>query len=175
MKRIAIFCGARMGTQSEHSDLARCYADWMASQQITLVYGGGRTGLMGVVADQVLKQNGQVIGVIPESLAIKEVAHEGLTELHLVKTMHERKQMMSDFADGFIALPGGFGTLDELCEIITWRQLGFHQKPIALANDNGFFDGFIEFLGKTVSYGFISKADIESIQILNSAKDFKWS
>ncbi len=175
MKKVTVFCGARFGTDSIYKEIANKYADWIATNNYTLVYGGGHTGLMGAIADQILKQGGRAIGVIPKSLVDKELAHSQLTELHLVNTMHERKQIMSDLADAFIALPGGFGTLDELCEIITWMQLGFHQKPIALANDNGFFDGFIDFYNQALRKGFISEQDVHSIQVLRRPEDFKWS
>jgi hypothetical protein len=120
-----------------------------------MVYGGGHVGLMGVVADAMLARGGEVIGVIPHSLAMKEVAHTGLTDLRIVSTMHERKMLMSDLADAFIALPGGFGTLDEFCEIITWAQLGMHRKPCGLLNVQGFFDPFLSFIDHAVTEGFV--------------------
>jgi len=131
-----------------------------------VVYGGGSIGLMGVLADAVLAQSGSIIGVIPRALADREVAHDGLTQLHLVTSMHERKAMMADLSDAFIALPGGYGTLDELCEAITWFQLGIHDKPVGLLNVDGYFDGLLAMFDHAVSEGFISE---ENRRILCSA------
>lgn len=174
MKKIAVFCGARSGVSEDLVKLTKSYGRWMALQGWTLVYGGGRVGLMGILADEVLLHGGSVIGVIPQSLVDKESAHHGLTKLHIVQTMHERKKLMSDLADGFLTLPGGFGTLDEICEIITWRQLGFHQKPIAFANDTGFFNGFIDFIHQLEKQSFVSSLDVERIQFLKSPDQFRW-
>ncbi len=127
----------------------------MAARGIGLVFGGGRVGLMGTIADAVLQHGGEVIGVIPEKLQRLELGHDGCTKLHVVQTMHERKQMMMDFSDGFIALPGGYGTLEELFEVVTWAQLNFHRKPVALLNVGGFFDSLIAFLHHAVDEGFI--------------------
>lgn len=127
----------------------------LAGKRIELVYGGGNVGLMGVLADAVMKDGGKVIGVIPESLVAKEVAHGGLTELRVVKSMHERKAMMVSLADGFIAMPGGFGTFEEFCEVLTWAQLGLHRKPHGLLNVAGFYDRFLEFLDHAVNEEFV--------------------
>jgi uncharacterized protein (TIGR00730 family) len=130
----------------------------MGVRGIGLVYGGGHLGLMGVLADAVLQAGGQVVGVIPKSLVEKELAHSGLTELHVVTTMHERKALMSDLADGFATLPGGFGTADELCEVLTWAQLGLHSKPIGLLNQAGYFDSLCFWLDHAVREGFLLPA-----------------
>lgn len=143
MKRICVFCGSNGGADGIYLETAEKVGRFLAKENIELVYGGGRVGLMGKVADTVLANGGLVIGAIPEALAIKEVAHQGLTELHIVDSMHERKALMAELSDGFIALPGGFGTFEELCEIITWAQLGIHQKPCALLNVGGYYDNLI--------------------------------
>lgn len=143
MKRICVFCGSNGGADGIYLETAGKVGEFLARENIELVYGGGRVGLMGKVADTVLAGGGRVIGAIPEALAIKEVAHSGLTELHVVDSMHERKALMAELSDGFIALPGGFGTFEELCEIITWAQLGIHQKPCALLNVGGYYDHLI--------------------------------
>ena len=124
MKRICVFCGSNSGANPAYLEAAERVGEFLARENIELVYGGGRVGLMGKVADTVLAHGGKVIGIIPESLATKEIAHQGLTSLHIVNSMHERKTMMAELSDGFIALPGGFGTFEEFCEIVTWAQLG---------------------------------------------------
>lgn len=139
----------------------------MARNGIGLVYGGGNIGLMGAVADGTLSQNGEVIGVIPKSLMEKELGHGGVTELHVVSSMHERKQMMVDLSDGFIALPGGFGTLDELFETLTWLQLSFHDKPVALLNIGGFFDGLITFIAHMSQSGFLKPEHAACVLVEN--------
>lgn len=155
MKRVGVFCGSSVGSRAVYAEAARALGQSLAHRGLGLVYGGGRVGLMGVLADTLLADGGSVIGVIPESLAAKEIAHAGLTELHLVATMHERKALMADLSDAFIALPGGYGTLDEFCEILTWAQLGLHRKPCALLNTDGFFDPFLRFIDHAVSEGFV--------------------
>ena len=155
MKRICVFCGSNSGIDPIFIETAEKVGEFLARENIELVYGGGRIGLMGKVADAVLANGGRVIGAIPEALAIKEVAHQGLTEIHIVDSMHERKALMAELADGFIALPGGFGTFEELCEIITWAQLGIHQKPCALLNVGGFYDHLIAQIELSVSQNFI--------------------
>ena len=140
MKSIAVYCGSSAGTNPLYIAQAKALAAAMVAQDLTLVYGGGRVGLMGTIADAVLGLGGQVIGVIPDFLDAKELSHNGCTELHVVKSMHERKLMMADRADGFIAMPGGYGTLEELFEVLTWGQLGLHQKPVALLNVDGYYD-----------------------------------
>ncbi len=147
---------------------------------MALVYGGGNVGLMGVVADEVLRLGGEVTGIIPTGLLEMEVAHQGLTRLHIVKDMHERKAMMMDLSDGFIALPGGLGTLEELFEVLTWSQLRFHDKPVGLLNANGFFDGLIQFVQHLVEQGFLRPAhadllmvETEAAALLQRFRDFR--
>ena len=140
MKSIAVYCGSSAGTNPNYITQAQALAAAMVAQGLTLVYGGGRVGLMGTIADAVLALGGQVVGVIPDFLDARELAHKGCTELHVVKSMHERKLMMADRADGFIAMPGGYGTLEELFEVLTWGQLGLHRKPVALLNVDGYYD-----------------------------------
>jgi uncharacterized protein (TIGR00730 family) len=140
MRRICVFCGSAPGTDPAFLEIARSLGHLMATRNMALVYGGGRVGLMGAIADAVLERGGEVIGVIPDFLWKKEVGHTGLTELRVVESMHERKQQMATLADGFIALPGGWGTLEELAEVLTWQQLELLTKPIALMNTSGYYD-----------------------------------
>lgn len=154
-KRICVYCGANPGFSPVYQDAAIALADELSRAGITLVYGGSSVGLMGILADRVLQNGGQAIGVIPQALVDKELAHERLTELHVVASMHERKAKMAELADGFIALPGGMGTLEELFEMLTWAQLGFHQKSCAVLNVDGYYDGLLSFLERAVSQGFI--------------------
>ena len=152
---ICVYCGASAGTLPAYAEAARALARNLVEQRIALVYGGGKVGLMGIIADEVMRLGGDVTGVIPTALLDKEVGHTGLTRLHVVKDMHERKAMMAHLADGFIALPGGIGTLEELFEVMTWSQLGFHDKPIGLLNTLGFYDGLIGFLDHVATHGFL--------------------
>jgi uncharacterized protein (TIGR00730 family) len=154
MKSIAIFCGSTLGTDSIFAETAKNTGRIIAEQGKTLVYGGGRSGLMGLVADSALDAGGQVIGVIPQGLVDRELAHPHLTELHIVKNMHERKTLMSELSDGFIALPGGAGTLEEIFEQWTWAQLGIHLKPCAFYNVEGFYDDLIKFIQLTTEKEF---------------------
>jgi hypothetical protein len=151
-----------MGANPAYAKGARALANAMVSNNIALVYGGGKVGLMGVIADEVLRLGGEATGVIPKALLDKEIGHTGLTRMHIVKDMHERKAMMADLSDGFIAMPGGIGTLEELFEVFTWSRLGFHDKPIGLLNVSGFYDGLIGFLQQTVAQGFL-KPEQESL------------
>ena len=153
--RIAIYCGSSRGLDPIYATMAAEIATYLAKQGIGIVYGGGNVGIMGVIADAALAAGGEVIGVIPESLLAKELGHGGVTELHVTRTMHERKQKMVDLSDAFIALPGGFGTLDELFETLTWLQLGFHGKPVGLLNVAGFFDHLLTFLDHMSTTGFL--------------------
>ena len=154
--RICVFCGSSSGNDPAHRMAATSLGRYLAEQGIGLVFGGGKVGLMGAVADAAMAAGGEVIGVIPQALLDKEVGHGGLTELRVVGTMHERKALMSDLADGgYIALPGGLGTFEELFEVWTWAQLGYHPKPVALLNIAGFYDGLLAFLDHTVAQGFI--------------------
>ncbi|WP_151087791.1 LOG family protein [Hymenobacter baengnokdamensis] len=155
MRSIAVYCGSSSGNQEVYTQQAQELGRELARRGITLVYGGGCVGLMGVIADAVLAEGGKVIGVIPGFLADKELAHKGCTELHVVETMHQRKLLMADLAEGFIAMPGGFGTLEELFEVLTWGQLGLHAKPIALLNVAGFYDQLLGLCDHMVSEGFV--------------------
>jgi uncharacterized protein (TIGR00730 family) len=155
MERIAVFCGASPGINPAYAEAARQLGALLGRRGLGLVYGGGQVGMMGVIADAVLAAGGQVIGVMPRNLFPKEIGHPGLTELRAVGSMHERKALMADLADGFIALPGGYGTLDEFCEIVTWAQLGLHRKPCGLLNAAGYFTAFLGFLDHARGEGFI--------------------
>ncbi len=158
MKRLAVYCGSSPGTDPAFAEAARATGEAMARRGIGLVYGGGRLGLMGVVADTVLEHGGEAYGVIPQALIDLEVAHNGLTELHIVTSMHERKAKMTELTDAFVALPGGIGTFDELFEAWTWNALGYHSKPFCLLNVAGFWDRLIEFLDHVTESGFMSPA-----------------
>jgi hypothetical protein len=158
VKRLAVYCGSSMGTDPAFAEVARALGEEMARRGIGLVYGGGHRGLMGVVADAVLAGGGEALGVIPQALVDLEVAHTGLTELHTVNSMHERKAKMTELTDAFVVLPGGIGTFDELFEAWTWNALGYHAKPFALLNVNGFWDGMIGFLDHVTEVGFMSPA-----------------
>lgn len=149
-RNICVFCGSNAGKNPAFIETARALGRLIANRGMTLVYGGGNVGLMGAVADAALDQHGSVIGIIPHSLEQKEVAHRELTELHICRTMHDRKRMMAERADAFIALPGGYGTLEEIFEVITWAQLGIHHNPCAFLNVDGFFDGLIQYLDHAV-------------------------
>ena len=155
MKRICVYCGSNSGARDSYPAAATAMGRCLTRHGIGLVYGGAKVGLMGVLADIVLAGGGQVIGVIPEALIAREIAHQGLTELRVVRSMTERKALMAELADAFIALPGGFGTLDELSEMITWSQLGLHRKPCGLLNIEGFYDALLSFLDNAVAEGFI--------------------
>ncbi|WP_242923725.1 TIGR00730 family Rossman fold protein [Pontibacter liquoris] len=157
MKSIGVFCGANTGVNEVYSQFAAQLGEMMAAQRVKLVYGGGNVGLMGVIADAVLAGGGEAIGVIPQSLVDREVAHRGVQELVVVETMHERKAIMAARSDAFVAMPGGFGTFDEICEIITWNQLGIIRKPVAFFNINGYYDRFFDMIDHTVSEGFVKK------------------
>jgi uncharacterized protein (TIGR00730 family) len=155
MKRIAVYCGSNKGARPEYAAAAEQLGTLLAQENIELVYGGGMVGLMGIVADAALKHGGHVIGVIPEKLVIKEVIHEHLPDRRIVKTMHERKALMAELADGFIALPGGYGTFEEFFEVLAWSQLGWHQKPFGLLDIAGFYRPLLDFLDHTREEGFI--------------------
>ncbi|MEO8545490.1 MAG: TIGR00730 family Rossman fold protein [Burkholderiaceae bacterium] len=153
---ICVYCGSRTGANAAHAALAQAAGTWIGAHSGQLVYGGGRNGLMGIVADATLRSGGRVIGIIPQNLVNLEAAHRGCTELHVVETMHERKRMMAERSDAFLALPGGIGTFEELFEVWTWRQLGYHDKPIGLLNAGGYYDGMITFLRQCVAEQFMS-------------------
>jgi uncharacterized protein (TIGR00730 family) len=155
MKSIAVYCGSATPTDPLYIECARTVGRTLAEHGIAVVYGGGRLGLMGAVADSALAAGGEVIGVIPEALRDAEVAHLGCTELHIVPGMHERKRMFTDLSDGFLTIPGGVGTMDELWEAISWSQLGYHKKPVGLLNVAGFYDQLIAFNAHMIGVGFI--------------------
>ncbi|MET0371972.1 MAG: TIGR00730 family Rossman fold protein [Sphingobium sp.] len=155
MKRLAVYCGSATPADASFVEVARSVGRTLAQRGIGVVYGGGRLGLMGAVADAALEAGGEVIGVIPEALVGAEVAHRGCTTLHVVQTMHQRKQLFTDLSDGFVTLPGGVGTMDELWEAISWAQLGYHGKPVGLLNVGGFFDQLIAFNRHMIATGFI--------------------
>lgn len=155
MKRIAVYCGSATPENSVYIEAARAVGHGLAERGIGVVYGGGRLGLMGAVADSALAAGGEVIGVIPEALVGSEVAHRGCTELHVVSGMHERKAMFTDLSDGFITIPGGVGTMDELWEAISWSQLGYHSKPVGVLNVAGFYDQLVAFNAHMIEVGFI--------------------
>ena len=161
---VCVYCGSRTGNQPEFAALARQVGSWIGLHGGQLVYGGGRNGLMGILADATLEAGGQVIGVIPQALVEKEWAHTGCTELHIVENMHERKRIMAERADAFLALPGGIGTLEEFFEVWTWRQLGYHDKPVGLLNYKGYYDGLLGFLDSAVSQGFMSDWQMDLIR-----------
>ncbi|HVP65523.1 MAG TPA: TIGR00730 family Rossman fold protein [candidate division Zixibacteria bacterium] len=143
-KRICVFCGSSLGARAAYADSARELARQLVANNVALVYGGGNVGMMGVLADAMLAAGGEAIGVIPQFLVDREVAHTGLTALHVVESMHERKALMAEMADAFIALPGGFGTFDEFCEVLTWSQIGLQHKPCGLLNVNGYYSPLLE-------------------------------
>lgn len=162
MKAICVFCGSSLGARSAYQKAAELLGKTLAERGLQLVYGGGNVGLMGVVADATLAAGGTVIGVIPEFLKNKEIAHPNLTQLHVVPSMHDRKALMAELADGFIALPGGFGTFEEFCEILTWAQLGLHQKPQGLLNVEGYYNSLLQLFNLAVEEKFL-RADLRSI------------
>ena len=154
---LCVYCGSRPGNSPEFAALARQVGTWIGRHGGQLVYGGGHNGLMGILADAALAAGARVIGVIPKALVEKEWAHTGCTELHIVENMHERKRIMAEHADAFLALPGGIGTLEEFFEVWTWRQLGYHDKPVGLLNLGGFYDSLLTFLGSAVTSGFMNE------------------
>jgi uncharacterized protein (TIGR00730 family) len=180
MKSICVYCGSAAGSSEVYATGARQLATSLVNNQLSLVYGGGNVGLMGIIADEVLALGGHVTGVIPQALMDKEVGHKGLSKLHIVRNMHERKALMAELSDGFIAMPGGIGTLEELFEMFTWLQLGFHEKPLGLLNIDGFFDSLMMFLRQTVQKGFLQERHLDMLivesdpeQLLQRFNDFK--
>ena len=155
MKSLCVFCGSSPGNHPRYLEVARELGALLARERITLVYGGGRVGLMGALADAALAAGGEVVGVIPQLLLDKEVGHTGLTKLHVVETMAQRKQVMGDLSDAFLTLPGGIGTMDELFEAWTWTQLELHRKPCGLLNQDGYYDDLVAFLSRCVGEGFL--------------------
>ena len=170
MKRIAVYCGSSPGKNPAYTEAARSLGRVFAARNITLVYGGGSVGLMGVLARSVVDLGGEVIGVIPKAIAEMEVAYTDLQDLRIVEDMHSRKKMMADLADAFIALPGGLGTIEELMEILTWSQLGFHQKPSGILNIDGFFDSMLEFLDRLAKDEFIAPEHKSMLMVARSAE-----
>ena len=171
MRRLAVYCGSSPGTNQAFAETARALGEEMVRRGIGLVYGGGRLGLMGIVADAVLDAGGEAYGVIPQALIDLEVAHTGLTELHIVTTMHERKAKMTDLTDAFVALPGGIGTLDELFEAWSWNALGYHAKPFALLNVGGFWDHLTGLMDHVMESGFMSSARRAQLLVCDDVGD----
>ncbi len=173
--RICVFCGSSVGANPKYLVEAKSLGQQMAGGGWGLVYGGTSIGLMGAIADAVLSGGAEVIGVLPEALQGREIAHRGLTKLHLVESMHERKALMASLSDAFIALPGGFGTLDEFFEIVTWAQLNIHSKPCVLINTDGYYDFLLRFLDHAVREGFVRPANLRLVQVVrNSAEALQW-
>lgn len=162
---LCVFCGSKTGIRADYVAAARHMADVLAGRGIGLVYGGGRVGLMGTLADRVLASGGRVVGVIPRALFEREVAHEGLSELHVVDSLLERKELMIEISHGFVALPGGMGTADELFEVLTWAQLGLHRKPCGLLNAAGYFDPLLQLLDSMVGQGFLAPEQRDLLRV----------
>lgn len=180
MKSICIFCGANFNDDPLLTEAIEQLAQVMVSRDLTLIFGGGRVGVMGMIADAIMKKGGKAIGVIPEFLMNKEVGHTGLTELHVVQNMHQRKQMMNDLCDGIMTLPGGFGTLEEFFEVLTWLQLGLHQKPIGILNVNGFYDFLLKQMDVMVEQRFLKPVNrqlvltsTDPIELVSLMENFK--
>ena len=170
-KAICVFCGSSTGNRLDHAVAATQLGAAIARRGLDLVYGAGHVGLMGILADAALAGGGRVIGVIPQSLVARELAHAGLTELHVVHTMHERKALMADKSDAFIALPGGFGTADELFEILTWAQLGIHHKPVGILNVGGFFNSLLAWMDNCVNSGLLRSAHRAMLVVAQTANE----
>lgn len=168
---VCVFCGSSAGTNSIYAESAKELGALLASQNHTLVYGGGNVGLMGILADAVLEKKGSVIGVIPDFLMQREVGHSHLTKLEVVSSMHERKKRMADMSDAFITMPGGWGTLDETAEILTWKQLGLIKQDVGVLNVNGFFDAMLEQMNLMTREGFLKPANLESVKVSNNPKE----
>ncbi len=167
---ICVYCGSRTGASPVYAQAAQAVGAWIGQQGARLVYGGGHAGLMGTVADATLARGGTVFGVIPRALETRELAHSGITELHVVDTMHQRKALMAQESDVFLALPGGIGTLEELFEVWTWLQLGYHDKPVGLLNVAGYFDDLQRFMDHTTSQGFVSSEQRALLQVDDDAE-----
>jgi len=179
IRRVCVFCGSNSGNRPVYRDAARSLGALLVRQKIGLVYGGGRVGLMGAIADAVVEAGGEAIGVIPRALVEKEIGHRGLTELRIVPSMHERKAEMMSLADAFVALPGGYGTLEEFCEVVTWLQLGLHRKPCGLLNVDGYYDPLLALFQHAQSEGFVHPvhaslvlADSDPDRLLESLRNF---
>jgi uncharacterized protein (TIGR00730 family) len=165
MKAVCVYCGSATGARPVYAEAAKAFGRALVHNNLALVYGGGRVGLMGLIADEVLAAGGRAVGVIPELLVAKEVGHTDLTELHVVPDMHERKKMMADLSDAFVAMPGGVGTFEEFFEVYTWAQLGYHQKPVGLLDVNGYYDPLMAMLRHTVDEGFMRASLLDMIQV----------
>jgi hypothetical protein len=168
---VCVYCGSRTGSDPAHARAAREVGAEIGRRGWQLVYGGGKAGLMGVVADAALEHGGRVIGVIPRILMEREVGHRGLHELHVVETMHQRKQMMAERARAFLAMPGGIGTLEELFEVWTWRQIGYHDQPVGLLNVGGYYDPLLAFLQRSVDSGFLAAAQLQALDVDHRPQD----
>lgn len=155
LQQLCVFCGSSLGINSEYARAASSLAEYLVAEKIGIVYGGSDRGLMKIIADTTIKNGGKIIGVIPESLVAKEIAHRGLADLRIVGSMHERKAVMSQLSDAFIAMPGGYGTLEEFCEVLTWSQLGLQSKPCGLLNVNGYYDSLLRMFDHAVTEGFL--------------------
>lgn len=180
MKNITVFCGSSSGFRVEYAEAAVNLAHCLAERNIRLIYGGGNVGLMGVIADEMMRQGGEVIGIIPDALDKKEVGHRGITELRVVGSMHERKALMAELTDGFIAMPGGIGTFEEFFEVLTWAQLGFHGKPCGILNVAGYYDGLLALCDNAVGEGFLRDIhrrlildESEAVLLLEKMADFQ--
>lgn len=171
MKMICVFCGSKTGKNPAFTEAAKEFGKLLVANGIGLVYGGGDVGLMGVIADEMLAAGGSVIGVIPHGLVVREVAHKGLTEQIIVSSMHERKAKMAELADAFVALPGGMGTFDELCEILTWGQLGIHSKPCGILNVSGYFAPMLAMFNHAVAEGFLKTEDRDRLLESSDARE----
>lgn len=171
MRRLCVYCGSSPGTGDDYVSAAKELAGLLVQQDIELVYGGGSKGIMGVIADSVLERGGRVTGVIPKFLESKEIAHTRLTVLHVVDSMHARKALMAELSEGFIAMPGGYGTLEEIIEVITWGQLGFHNKPCGLLNIAGYFDHLLAFLDHTEAEGFLRAQHRSMLLVASTAAE----
>lgn len=165
LKRIAVFCGSSLGNHTDYAEITKKLSIALVNENIQLVYGGANVGLMGILANQVLQSGGEVVGVIPRTLVEKEIAHPQLTKLHIVETMHERKQLIAELSDGFITLPGGSGSLEEFFEIFTWSQLGYHTKPFGILNIRNYYDPLLYFLKHTVTEGFMKSEFLQNMII----------
>lgn len=171
IKNVCVYLGSSNRCDERHKETTWKMGRMLAEAGITLVYGGGRVGLMGLLADTVIEHGGRVIGIIPSHIEKREIQHTGLTELHVVDSMHIRKQMMVDRSDAFVVLPGGIGTLDELCEIMTWKQLGIHDKPIVMANDHGYWTPFLSMIEHIIAEKFLREEDKRLLQVVSRVED----
>lgn len=171
IKSLCVYCGSSANVNDKFKNAAKIMGQLMAENDIRLVYGGGKAGLMGIIADAVMDNGGEVIGIIPSHISDREIQHKSLTELHVVDTMHVRKQMMVDRSDAFLVLPGGVGTLDETCEIITWRQLGIHDKPIIIANIDNYWTPFLNMINHIADEGFMRQDDKKTMIVVDDVND----